>query len=192
MAGNQEDFLSERDLAALAKEWLSSLFQPDAGQPSASTYDPPTYPQYSPDPTDEERKRAMLDSDEQVTGPGIGEAITFMPPGGLAAKGLGAATKSLLQLLKRGKGDDALMKSLLKKIRAKRLAERRFRDAERARLGPDEYRRWRRKAMEARDRDVFGWDMATDKPTNYRHWSSYPNKNWWEGKGPTMWGKAKK
>ena len=106
MAGNQEDFLSERDLAALAKEWLSSLFQPDAGQPSASTYEPPTYPQYSPDPTDEERKRAMLDSDETIKGPGIGEALLVLPPGRAAKAAAGAAKAA-------GKGAKARARQLV-------------------------------------------------------------------------------
>ena len=54
-------------------------------------YEPPTYPQYSPDPTDEERKRAMLDSDETIKGPGIGEALLVLPPGRAAKAAAGAA-----------------------------------------------------------------------------------------------------
>ena len=169
MAGNQEDFLSDRDLAALAKEWLSSLFQPDAGQPSARTYEPPTYPQYSPDPTEEELAMAMLDSDEQITGPGIGEAITFMPPGGLAAKGLGAATKSLLHLIYNKGG-------YLRRRRLEKLSGQMFRDSEKARLGPDEYKRWRRRALKAQGRDQARQLAILDKDPS----AGFKDRPWWE------------
>jgi hypothetical protein len=91
---NQEDLLSDSDLAALAKEWLSSLFQSDAGQPSASTYEPPTYPQYSPDPTEEELAMTMLDSDEQFMGPGVGNLLMLLP-WMRAAKAAQAGSKAL-------------------------------------------------------------------------------------------------
>ena len=156
----------------------SRRFQPDAGQPSASTYEPPTYPQYSPDPTEEELAMAMLDSDEQITGPGIGEAITFMPPGGLAAKGLGAATKSLLQLLKRGKWDNALnrkdiMEAFLRQSRLESRGASTFTRSERARLGPDEYKQWRRRAQLAQERDPM---IDPSGKFKYRSWWSYPDK----------------
>jgi Sec-independent protein translocase protein TatA len=54
-------------------------------------YEPPTYPQYSPDPTKEELVRAMLDSDETIQGPGIGEALLVLPPGRAAKAATGAA-----------------------------------------------------------------------------------------------------
>ena len=56
MAGNQEDFLSDRDLEPLAKQWLdlvkSAISEHLRG--GGKAYEPPTYPQYSPEPAPSE------------------------------------------------------------------------------------------------------------------------------------------
>jgi len=100
MAGNQEDFLSDRDLVALAKEWLGSLV--GAGQPEVdpATGLPPVSippPQYSMDP----RFQTQIGADPEprfIGGPGILEHAATGPIGGLKSVG------SLLRLLLKGKG----------------------------------------------------------------------------------------
>ena len=69
-------------------------------------YEPPATPQYSPDPTKEELVRAMLDSDETVQGPGIGEALLVLPPGRAAKAAAGAAKAA-------GKGAKARARQLV-------------------------------------------------------------------------------
>ena len=95
MAGNQEDFLSDRDLVALAKEWLGSLV--GAGQPEVdpATGLPPVSippPQYSIDP----RFQTQIGADPGprfIGGPGILEHAATGPVAGV--QGL----RSLLKLL---------------------------------------------------------------------------------------------
>ena len=119
MAGNQEDFLSDRDLVSLAKEWIGSLV--DAGQPSSSTYEPPTYPQYSPDPTKEEPAMAMLDSDEQIMGPGVGNLLMLLHPWMRGAKGATATHWEYKEMARRNL--DQILRNAERRGRAKSLAQ---------------------------------------------------------------------
>ena len=50
MAGNQEDFLSDRDLEPLARQWMDLLKSAVSEGFQGPAYEQPATPQYSPEP----------------------------------------------------------------------------------------------------------------------------------------------